>query len=343
MSSLSTSSPSNEPRNNRIQIAIISNLKFNIKGRDYGSEDKLLASELRKHNFQVEILHPETILPLNDPPNAQILQNLTVLFFRNNYGGHLEQAYRHQLSNFITDTNNPHNSKIFNDFQQCHGDYQGKQHLLDLYSLGFPVIPSTRKLSDLTTPPFNPSTSTSFMVKSMTGADSNDMQGNLTLPETILKFNALEKKSSEQFVIQPMMDFVYEVSFYYFEGMFMYAMYNGGSETMQSNVGNATDTEEAASAKRWTLQIYEPTTKDLIFASKFIKWNNCHRQILRIDAIRLLSSGTKDKEDSEGELLLMEIEDYNCWLSLSELKEQAPNVFTSFIAALSESITKFAT
>ena len=100
MSSLSTSSPSNEPRNNRIRIAIISNLKFNIKGRDYGSEDNLLASELRKHNFQaselrkhnfqVEILHPETILPLIDPPNAQILQNFTVLFFRNNYGGHLE-------------------------------------------------------------------------------------------------------------------------------------------------------------------------------------------------------------------------------------------------------------
>ena len=73
--------------------------------------------------------------------------------------------------------------------------------------------------------------------------------------------------------------------------------------------------------KRWELKSYTASQADIDFALKFIHWNTCEFGIQRIDACRL----------QDGQLLLMELEDYNPFLSLDLL---AKNVKDSFLESL---------
>ena len=52
---------------------------------------------------------------------------------------------------------------------------------------------------------------------------------------------------------------------------------------------------------------------DLAFARGFLAWNGASRAVVRVDGVR---------ETSSGQLLLMEIEDYNPYLSLAELRRR---------------------
>ena len=72
-------------------------------------------------------------------------------------------------------------------------------------------------------------------------------------------------------------DFAYEVSFYYVDHSFQYALY-------------APDPE-----RRWQLERYEPTPDDLDFARRFVEWNTLDHGIQRVDACRT----------PDGELLLV--------------------------------------
>jgi hypothetical protein len=113
---------------------------------------------------------------------------------------------------------------------------------------------------------------------------------------TIDSLDSLSKKvnsKSKETLIQPFIDFEYEVSFYYIDKEFQYALY-------------APDKD-----KRWELKNYVPKEVDLAFANRFIEWNNIDWGIQRVDACR-----TK-----QGELLLVELEDLNPYLSLLELDE----------------------
>ena len=108
----------------------------------------------------------------------------------------------------------------------------------------------------------------------------------------------LEKLSDEELLnkdlkgkkmlIEPAIDFEYEVSFYFINEKFEYSMYTPNSK------------------KRWELKEYVPTEDDLKFARKFIEWNDIKHGIPRVDACR-----TKT-----GKLLLVELEDLNPFLSL---------------------------
>ena len=95
-------------------------------------------------------------------------------------------------------------------------------------------------------------------------------------------------------LIQPAIDFEYEVSFYFINDCLEYALY-------------APDKD-----KRWELENYEFSQADKEFAEKFIAWNDIENGIQRVDACR-----TK-----EGELLLVELEDLNPYLSILELDEK---------------------
>jgi len=77
--------------------------------------------------------------------------------------------------------------------------------------------------------------------------------------------------------------------------------------------------------KRWELLPYSASGDDIAFALEFIKWNTCEYGFQRVDACRLDS----------GELLLMELEDYNPFLSLELLR---PKVKEQFMTALCASI-----
>jgi hypothetical protein len=115
----------------------------------------------------------------------------------------------------------------------------------------------------------------------------------------------------DNLLVQPRIDFQYEVSFYYVDHAPQYAL-------------NAPDP-----TKRWALQQYDASEDDWSFAQQFIDWNTIEHGIQRVDACR-----TRD-----GELLLVELEDLNPYLSLDVLDEQAR---ASFVVAMKKSIRALA-
>ena len=104
-------------------------------------------------------------------------------------------------------------------------------------------------------------------------------------------------------LIQPAIDFEYEVSFYFINGRLEYVLY-------------APDND-----KRWELEKYEFSQDDKEFAEKFIAWNDIENGIQRVDACR-----TK-----EGELLLVELEDLNPYRSILELDEKTRDDFMNHL------------
>jgi hypothetical protein len=176
-------------------------------------------------------------------------------------------------------------------------DMKGKQYLLDLFAHGFPVIPTIDKISDLNLLP----QSEQYIIKLKNGADSIGMEkvSRKEMNETDLK-NKL---------VQPFIDFEYEVSFFFINDTFQYALYAPSKD------------------KRWELRVYEPSTEDLAFAQKFIAWNKMKRGIQRVDACKL----------KDGSLLLVELEDLNPFLSLDALTIEARDKFVgNFITALED-------
>lgn len=80
-------------------------------------------------------------------------------------------------------------------------------------------------------------------------------------------------------------------------------------------------------AKEWKLTKYVPTDADLDFAYKFIRWNDIRHGIQRVDACRTQT----------GELLLVELEDLNPYLSLAETDEKTRERFIAdMIKAMEE-------
>ncbi|MGG7060307.1 hypothetical protein ACQPUZ_18890, partial [Clostridium tertium] len=143
-----------------------------------------------------------------------------------------------------------------------------------------------------------------YVIKPKDGADSIGM-------EIISKDEVYKKVSKEDrnTLIQPAINFEYEVSFYFIDKDFQYALY-------------APD-----KSKRWELKEYKATKEDLEFANKFIEWNNIDHGIQRIDACR----------DENGELLLVELEDLNPYLSVLELSS---DVQDKFIKSLVKSVNR---
>ncbi|HZH37148.1 MAG TPA: hypothetical protein VEX65_07735, partial [Flavisolibacter sp.] len=171
------------------------------------------------------------------------------------------------------------------------------QYLLDLTREGYPVIPTTDDINQLETL----GGSGKYVVKLINGADSIGME---VLPGEKLFGLNLDGK-----IIQPYLHFEYEVSFYYLDNVFRYALF-------------APDRK-----RRWELVEYKVTHEDLHFADLFVNWNMISHGIVRIDACRL----------ADGSLRLVEIEDLNPFLSLDLLSE---NKREQFIYRFIESLEK---
>ena len=188
------------------------------------------------------------------------------------------------------------NLKTFNEFTGK-ADMQGKQYLLDLTAKDYPVIPTIDSIENLELL----GDCEKYAIKPKDGADSIGL-------EFIDKKELLER-NLENTLIQPAIDFEYEVSFYFINNTLEYALY-------------APDKE-----KRWELERYDFTRKDKEFALKFIEWNSIEKGIQRVDACR-----TRD-----GRLLLVELEDLNPYLSILELDCKTRERFMNdFMNALKE-------
>nr|WP_202524398.1 hypothetical protein [Kitasatospora sp. SID7827] len=262
----------------------VTDLAYPARGRRYCDEDILLTARLREE-FDLALCHPGDAAALLDGFDAVMVRNSgPVLHYREQY-----DAFRRRATELGTRVYNPLTGR---------GDMAGKDYLPALTAAGLPVIPTVDRPADL---PLLPPAER-YVAKPRNGADSIGL--------TVLAPADLPALDWHGLLVQPLVDFRYEVSFYYVDHTFQYALH-------------APDP-----ARRWELTPYHPTPADLDFARRFIDWNTLDHGIQRVDACRT----------AHGDLLLVELEDLNPYLSLDAA---TPDQRESFIAATKTSLHHF--
>jgi hypothetical protein len=268
-----------------IRVLYVTDLTYQARGRRYCDEDIALSDDLRQF-FDVALCHPLGAEALMNAFDVLVVRNTGPVI-------HYQDAYdRFRTSAVATGT------KVFTEMTGK-ADQQGKQYILDLFDAGFPVIPTVEDVRDVGRLPSNPQ----YVVKPKHGADSVGLR--------FMTRNELEAAPMTAMLIQPKITFAYEVSFYFIDRTFQYALHAPDPEV------------------RWGLTTYEPRHMDLAFAQKFVDWNDIDHGIQRVDACRT----------DEGKLLLVELEDLNPYLSLDLVP---PDVRASFTKNMASSIRAMA-
>ncbi|MGC2999074.1 hypothetical protein ACPF8X_12075 [Streptomyces sp. G35A] len=268
----------------RPRILYVTDLAYPARGRRYCDEDVFVTSRLREH-VDLALCHPRDAAALMDGFDAVVVRNSgPVLGYRDAY-----DAFRRRASATGTPVYNPLTGR---------GDMAGKQYLLDLSAGGHPVIPTVDRAEDLHRLPGTPR----YVVKPRLGADSIGLR--------VVPADEVRDLVDGAVLVQPHIDFSYEVSFYFVDDAFQYALYAPHPD------------------RRWQLEPYEPTRDDLEFARRFIDWNTLDHGIQRVDACRAPG----------GELLLVELEDLNPYLSLDALDDAGRE---AFVAAMTASLRRF--
>ncbi|RPK55622.1 hypothetical protein EES43_26215 [Streptomyces sp. ADI96-02] len=266
----------------RTSVLFVTDLAYPARGRRYGDEDVYLSSRLREE-FDVALCHPRDAAALLDGFDLALIRNSgPVLHYREAH-----DAFRARARLLGTPVYNPLDGR---------GDMAGKQYLVELSRAGFPVIPTVDREADLDLLP----KAAEYVVKPKLGADSVGLR--------FVGPDALEPAPDGSLLLQPRIDFRHEVSFYFIDDDFQYALH-------------APDP-----ARRWALEPYRADDRDLEFARRFIAWNTLAHGIQRVDACR-----TRD-----GALLLVELEDLNPYLSLDLVDD---GVREDFVARLKRSMT----
>lgn len=268
------------------RVLFVTDLAYPARGRRYCDEDIRLSARLRE-DFYVALCHPLDAATLMDAFDLVLVRNSgPVLNYRAAY-----EAFRDRALDRGT--------RVYNQLTG-RADMAGKQYLVDLGAAGYPVIPTADRAEDLGRLPVVPE----YVVKPKLGADSIGLR---IVPREELGSVAY----GDGVLVQPLVRFAYEVSFYFVDDAFQYALH-------------APDPEQ-----RWRLEPYGPTAADLDFARRFIAWNTIEHGIQRVDACRT----------PEGDLLLVELEDLNPYLSLDLVDEATQD---RFVAALKASLHELA-
>lgn len=265
----------------RLSLLYVTDLTYHANGRPYGDEDTHLSHQLRT-DFDIALVHPSAATALMHRFDAVVVRNSgPTVYYQEAY----DEFRREAIARGV---------RVFNPLTG-RADMLGKKYLLDLTTASYPVIPTISHYQDLQQLP----PTKRYVVKPVAGADSIGLR--------FLTFDELGALDWRGLVVQPEIEFLYEVSFYYIGRDFQYALY-------------APDP-----SNRWALEHYEATETDLAFARCFIEWNTLEHGIQRVDACRT----------SEGDLLLVELEDLNPYLSLSAVADVDREAFiTNMKAAL---------
>ncbi|MDL2080516.1 hypothetical protein QNN03_29135 [Streptomyces sp. GXMU-J15] len=263
----------------RRSLLYVTDLAYPARGRRYCDEDIRLTAALRE-DFDLALCHPRDAVALMAGFDAVVVRNSgPVLAYQEDY-----DAFRARATGT--------GALVYNELTG-RGDMAGKQYLLDLTAEGFPVIPTVDRPEDLGLLP----ETERYVVKPKLGADSIGLQ--------IVTREGARELADGSVLVQPCVDFAYEVSFYFVDEHFQYALY-------------APDP-----ARRWELKPYEPTGADLEFARRFVDWNAIGHGIQRVDACRAPG----------GELLLVELEDLNPYLSLDAVDTPRRDAFVEAMKA----------
>lgn len=261
-------------------ILYLTDFAYQAKGRRYCDEDIFIVDHLRRR-FNVATCHPACCEPFEDAADLVVFRNAgAVSGFQDAYDAFRARVARKGL-------------RTYNDFTGK-ADMAGKQYLLDMTDAGMPVIPTIDDIADLGKLP----DVSRYVVKPKGGADSIGL-------EFLTRDDLLQREfSGHDTLVQPAVDFEYEVSFYFLDGEYEYALF-------------APDT-----GARWRLVPYDATEADLAFAREFVEWNSISHGIQRVDACRT----------REGGLLLVELEDLNPYLSLDLLEAGVRDRFLAHFA-----------
>ena len=278
--------PLTGPSSPRPRVLFVTDLTYEAKGRRYCDEDIHLTARLRE-DLDVALCHPldaASLLETGAFDVAVIRNTGPVLHYQEAWNDFRERAAAS-------------GTPVYNQLSG-RADMVGKQYLLDLTSAGYPVIPTvdTPGAADRLPP------ADTYVIKPKQGADSIGLR---FVPAADLRTSLAGGPA--EVLIQPLIDFTYEVSFYYVDRTFQYALY------------------APAPDRRWDLRRYDATPADLAFAQRFIDWNAIDHGIQRVDACRT----------REGALLLVELEDLNPYLSLSLLDAPTRD---AFVTALKSSL-----
>ncbi|MFE1146154.1 hypothetical protein ACFW42_03290 [Streptomyces albidoflavus] len=272
------------PQPARPRLLLVTDLSYPARGRRYGDEDTWLAARLREE-FDLALCHPLDARALAGSFDAVLVRNSGPVL-------HHQEAWDAFRAHALTT-----GLRVYNPLTGK-GDMAGKGYLLDLTAAGYPVIPTVDRTEELHRLPEAPS----YAVKPVAGADSIGLE--------FLPREEVAARLDGSVLAQPRVDFRYEVSFFYVDREFRYALH-------------APDP-----GRRWELVPYEATPADLAFAGRFVEWNGLAHGVTRVDACRT----------REGELLLVELEDLNPYLSLDLLGEEERE---GFVAALKRSLQEF--
>ena len=268
------------------KILFVTDLYYEAKGRLYYEEDLFLTSELRK-DFNLVICNPKDMNSFTDDFDLTIFRNAgPVANFKDEY-----ELFRNNVK--------LKNLKTYNSFNGKEKKKK-KDYLIELTKKNFDVIKTIDTINDFSKLP----EVETYVIKPKDGADSIGME--FLSKEVLLR---RVDKNDKNTLIQPLINFEYEVSFYFIDKEFQYALY-------------APDKN-----RRWELKEYKATKEDLDFANSFIEWNNINHGIQRVDACR----------DNNGKLLLVELEDLNPYLSLLDI---SPKLRDKFVKNLKLSLQK---
>jgi hypothetical protein len=179
------------------------------------------------------------------------------------------------------------------------GDRSGKNYLISLFKKDYPVIPSIDSVKNISLIP----KCNEYLIKPKDGFSSIGLQ--------ILTQRQLFKLNPKNYIIQPLIKFKAEVSFYFIDSKLLYCL-----------------TFQPSKIPSWPEpKIYKPSEKDLKLVDSFIDWSKMTRGIQRVDMIKLYN----------GDLLLLEVEDDSPYLSLTEVSDK---IKERFLIYLEESISR---
>lgn len=259
----------------RPRVLYVSDLGYQARGRRYGDEDIALTARLRD-DFDIAVCHPLDVTALMGSFDAVVVRNSGPVL---NYQAAFDDFRSRALQNDVR------------AYPQLTGraDMAGKQYLLDLSAAGYPVIATIDSRQDIDRLP----ETDEYVIKPKLGADSHGLR--------FASREQVERLAFDGSLVQPRIRFEYEVSFYFIDRAFQYALYAPRPD------------------RRWELKPYRPTDADLAFAQRFVDWNDIEQGIQRVDACR----------DPGGELLLVELEDLNPYLSLDRVPAHTRDSFVT--------------